>query len=773
MKYKLLLLISLLGMMISSCGTSTTEISSKDSPLLPETALSETTAEDTTESVFSEETDSETISETNVTTPSENPLTPDDNIKDNPYFLFRYSPDLNVFLVTNYFGEEERLSLPKTHRSLPVILSESFTIAEKSREQIKELYLPDIIAQTTQSYSWIDTLENLENIEIESNHSSLSMYHHCLYDKDQKTLLAIPRLFKDSTFKLPSSVENINYSLLSSLKHVKEVEVPSGNSFFYSEDGVLFNKDKSELIYYPRMKTDSDYCVPNGVTEIASPGFSGNTFVTNIVLPETLLSFSGRLPNPFSSCSSLNKINIPKNIKSLPGVFDSCFSLETLVLPENLEQLTLVPSSGFQHIHIPKNVSVLTFGSGSCDYLEDLTIDDANTSFAMHNGAVFSKDFSRLLYLPQNRQGDFTVPKQTKSIMLPYENNRNLFENFFVEDGNESFFSLDGILYKKSNNEIINIPGAKEELHLHSSLSNHNLAPLENVKTVYLDKNINTFISGTLFLMPNLTKIIVAEDNESLLEENGYLFNQNKENLVAIIGAKTEVTIPEYIKEINLLALPKNVEIVTFLGPVQEEFKTIGLNNSPNLKEIHLGKNYSGRLFTTTNCPNLKEITVHPDNPNFYAEDGAIYDFQRESLLWYSPEKHGAISILPSVKTIASYAIQGYKQNEIIFPEGITKIDPRAISYCPFLRKVVIPDSVTQIGAAQLWQCNPTWIYFGRGIKSLSKGTLQLASTYSIICFANSESQVDLAKDWYLFTPFLEPVPGFGRIFFDTPYGSL
>ncbi|MBQ6066778.1 MAG: hypothetical protein IJK89_08140 [Clostridia bacterium] len=55
---------------------------------------------------------------------------------------------------------------------------------------------------------------------------------------------------------------------------VTEIEVVDENPFFSSEDGVLFNKDKTILLRYPPKKPDSSYTVPESVTEINAYAFS-------------------------------------------------------------------------------------------------------------------------------------------------------------------------------------------------------------------------------------------------------------------------------------------------------------------------------------------------------------------------------------------------------------------------------------------------------------------------------------------------------------------
>ena len=96
--------------------------------------------------------------------------------------------------------------------------------------------------------------------------------------------------------------ELASYSFLC-CHRLREIIVDESNPYFSSEDGVLFNKDKTVLLKYPEDKKDKTYTIPDGVTEIAAEAFMGKRHLTSVVLPESLTkigydAFLGR-PNRF------------------------------------------------------------------------------------------------------------------------------------------------------------------------------------------------------------------------------------------------------------------------------------------------------------------------------------------------------------------------------------------------------------------------------------------------------------------------------------------
>ena len=72
-------------------------------------------------------------------------------------------------------------------------------------------------------------------------------------------------------------------------------------------DGVLFNKDKTELIKYPSGKTETEYIVPDSVKSIENSAFEGCSNLTSIEIPKSVTSIG---TFAFIACSNLTSITI-------------------------------------------------------------------------------------------------------------------------------------------------------------------------------------------------------------------------------------------------------------------------------------------------------------------------------------------------------------------------------------------------------------------------------------------------------------------------------
>lgn len=101
---------------------------------------------------------------------------------------------------------------------------------------------------------------------------------------------------------IPDGVTSIGVEAFSSGSSLTNIHVNIDNSIFSSVDGILFNKDQSELMQYPAGKQGFLYVIPNSVTSIQSGAFSSCRNLTSVTIPTSVISM-GQIP--FIFCTSL------------------------------------------------------------------------------------------------------------------------------------------------------------------------------------------------------------------------------------------------------------------------------------------------------------------------------------------------------------------------------------------------------------------------------------------------------------------------------------
>ena len=109
-----------------------------------------------------------------------------------------------------------------------------------------------------------------------------------------------------ASIEIPDSVTSIGVGAFNSCRSLMSIDVAEDNSNYSSKDGVLFNKDKTELIRYPERKTGTEYTVPDSVTSIGAYAFSGTSLV-NINIPDSVTNVYS---DAFERCTSLTSINV-------------------------------------------------------------------------------------------------------------------------------------------------------------------------------------------------------------------------------------------------------------------------------------------------------------------------------------------------------------------------------------------------------------------------------------------------------------------------------
>lgn len=151
---------------------------------------------------------------------------------------------------------------------------------------------------------------NLSNITVDKNSTIYSSENGVLYSKDKSQLILYPIGNDQTSFTLPANVKSINNLALSGCYNLTSILVDKSNTAFTSDNGVLYNKDKTKLIQYPIANTQKSYTVPDGVIDIGTQSFDSCLYLTSITLPSSIKNLEYGC---FSYCMNLNTFTIASN----------------------------------------------------------------------------------------------------------------------------------------------------------------------------------------------------------------------------------------------------------------------------------------------------------------------------------------------------------------------------------------------------------------------------------------------------------------------------
>ena len=181
---------------------------------------------------------------------------------------------------------------------------------------------------------------------------------------------------------IPNSVTSIGSNAFNGCSGLTEILVLSNNEEFSSENGVLYNKDKTTLIKYPEGKKDTSFTIPNSVTSIGDYAFIGCSVLTSVTIPNSVTSIGSRA---FSSCSGLTSVTIPNSVTSIGSyAFRNCSGLTSVTIPNSVTSIgsnAFNGCSGLTSVTIPNSVTSIGSGAFSyCSGLTSITIPNSVTS---------------------------------------------------------------------------------------------------------------------------------------------------------------------------------------------------------------------------------------------------------------------------------------------------------------------------------------------------------------------------------------------------------
>ena len=140
-----------------------------------------------------------------------------------------------------------------------------------------------------------------------------------------------------TSIEISSSVISIGNYAFNGCRSLTSINVEENNQSYCSEDAILFNKDKTELIRYPSKKVDKQYVIPNSVTSIGNYAFEDCSNLTSIDIPSSVTSIGN---SAFAGCSSLTSIEIPEGVTSIGEyAFYNCRSLTSIEIPNSVTSI--------------------------------------------------------------------------------------------------------------------------------------------------------------------------------------------------------------------------------------------------------------------------------------------------------------------------------------------------------------------------------------------------------------------------------------------------
>lgn len=171
-----------------------------------------------------------------------------------------------------------------------------------------------------------------------------------------------------TSLTIPASVAKIDLSVLSDCENLQSISVSEDNLKYQSKDGVLFSKDGTNLLCYPKQKSGA-YVIPDGVTEIRrisifDSAFYNCTELTSVTIPDSVTELEN---SAFFGCTSLSSVTLPQGMTKIGQyAFSGCTSLAEVSIPDSVTEV------GYDAFSL---TAILDAQTGAAKYIDHWLID--------------------------------------------------------------------------------------------------------------------------------------------------------------------------------------------------------------------------------------------------------------------------------------------------------------------------------------------------------------------------------------------------------------
>lgn len=432
---------------------------------------------------------------------------------------------------------------------------------------------------------------------------------------------------------IPASITDIKPNAFK-FSGFNKIEVDKNNLNYTSINGVLFSKDKTVLLAYPKENSATSYIIPDGVKIIESTAFMGTSNLNSIVIPNGVTTIK---ENAFYLCSNLKNVSIPTSVKSI-GEYAFDFSACTkenygyyigncLIGADNeingnftiKDGTRLVADSALReidnlgNISIPASVEIIgdcAFLNFSSESLKNITVANENKYFSSENGVLFNKNKTELLCYPCGKnETTYTVPNTvTKLAKVSFSgcklNKLNLPNNLKYID--ESAFT-------ETSLKTLSIPESVEYIGKYTFL-------MSGIETVNIPKRIATIEEGTFSCCINLKSVTIDNNIKHI---GDYAFSRCY-NL-------SDINISNNVTSIGKGAFQSTIIQKIELPASLESIGEYAFNDCQNLQKVTIPNkevNINNRAFY--NCPELNTVTIPAKvkeiGKNAFGYQGNIFD---------------------------------------------------------------------------------------------------------------------------------------------------
>lgn len=485
---------------------------------------------------------------------------------------FDYTVNESTVTITKYNGSGGEVEIPATIgvNTVTSIGAEAF----KDCTSLTSVAIPDGVSSIgVEAFSGCSSLrsitipDSVTSIGEYAFHSCTSLESINIPDSvtkiDRYTFTNCTSL---SVITIPKNVTSIASSAFMACSGLSSINVAEENTEYISDDGVLFNNNKTELLFYPANKDSTSYAIPDGVTTIESSAFYENNNLVSITIPDGVTNIG---TCAFNSCKKLTSVSIPESVNNIgTEAFNSCESLTAISVHENNSVyssengvlfdknktiLFVYPAEKSEKSYtVPNTVKHIFMNSfAGCVNLENITLNEGVEKIYL--AAFMGCTNLKSINIPSS-----VTAIGDRAFMLCTS-----LTEISVHADNSNYSSEDGVLFDKNKTKLIVYPGGKSDTSYSvpssvTSVSSMAFLMCPNLESIAFPPNVTSFGYSLIFGCEKLASVFVLESAaftnqidpaKMFTSEVRYAVSDDKANITGIkLGTgQTTVDIPETI----------------------------------------------------------------------------------------------------------------------------------------------------------------------------------------------------------------------------------
>lgn len=506
------------------------------------------------------------------------------------------------------------------------------------------------------------------------------------------------------TITIPKNVASIsNDFVFYNCKSLTEILVDSDNENFCSEDGVLFNKDKTIIIAFPPGKQGL-YTIPSSITSIGNYAFENCVSLTTLTIPNSVTKISDyaflNVPNivclssasgspwgarnvngyvegifvynddsktELMACSAAAKgeIVIPDGVQTISGIaFYECWKVTSIKIPQSVKSIgnsSFIGCSGLSSLEVPNTVT--SIGDYAFADIQNVVYNGSaegspwgarSVNGYIEGWFIYNDDTKTILRVCSDSAiGDIALPASVTDI-----------ENY-------AFKNCSKITSLSFPENLINI-------------GEYAFSGCDNITSISIPEKVAALGNGAFSGCSKLTTVSI----------NSNIVPRYSSSLVAKFGSQVQT----YILG----------DSVTYIG-------TYTFSNCPDLMSITIGKNVENiGQYSFNNCPFLTTVTI---NSNKLVSNSYGYYSSFNSIFGNQVQKY---ILGEDITSIGECAFCSCGMTEINIPNKVYSIEKQAFYGCNNLTSIIIPDGVQYINESTFANClNLTSVIIGEGVLNI------------------------------------------------------